>query len=50
MAKINKKTNTTKKSKENIETYKIYPELHAVFDTFIENEIRDLQNTFQVLC
>lgn len=37
MAKINKKSNTAKKNKENIGTYKIYPELYAVFDVFLKN-------------
>ena len=35
-AKVNKKSNTAKKNKENIETYNISPELCAVFCVFTE--------------
>ena len=37
MAKVNKKSNTAKKNKENIGTYKIYPKLCAVFNAFLKN-------------
>ena len=45
-AKVNKKSNTAKKIKGNIETCNIYPELRAVFDAFIENEIKDWLMSF----